>query len=297
MSEALDSSGSNLLAELPRPGRNKLWFRSSRGGSVIIFVHGVLSDFRNCWMYNDKERSAYWPSLIVKDPRFRGVGVYLGGYYTSVDAGSYDLRNSADELFNGLQRKSKEGELAVLSQKNLIFVCHSTGGIVVRYMLVNNYKAFVDKTLGLVLIASPSYGSRWADWLGLLLSVYGHKVGEQLKEGSWSLRDLDAQFKNLVNERMIPKLFGVEAYENYFILHRKWLPDRNVVVTQESAGRYFGAPVLLRNTDHFSSVKPDGFEHPAYELLVDFCQKHPEFSANISDESSSNRRIYFHGRG
>ncbi len=41
-------------------------------------------------------------------------------------------------------------------------------------------------------------------------------------------------------------------------------------MTEESAGRYFGAPVLLRNTNHFTCVKPDSLTHPAHELLVDF---------------------------
>jgi hypothetical protein len=86
--------------------------------------------------------------------------------------------------------------------------------------------------------------------------------------------DLDAQFKNLVNERRIPKMFGVEAYENHFILHRKWLPDKQVVVSKESAGRYFGAPIMLRDTDHFSSVKPTNREHPAHQLLIDFYERH-----------------------
>jgi hypothetical protein len=41
-------------------------------------------------------------------------------------------------------------------------------------------------------------------------------------------------------------------------------------VDEQSAGRYFGPPILLRNTDHFSVVKPDSIEHPAHEVLVDF---------------------------
>jgi hypothetical protein len=103
--------------------------------------------------------------------------------------------------------------------------------------------------------------------------LYGHRVGQQLVSGHWTLREIDAQFRNLLNERRIPKLIGIEAYENHFILHRKWLPDKQVVVPEESAGRYFGAAKLLRDTDHFSTVKPTSREHPAYELLADFFEK------------------------
>jgi hypothetical protein len=107
-----------------------------------------------------------------------------------------------------------------------------------------------------------------------LTSLYGHSIGEQLTAGHWTLTEIDAQFKNLVNERRIPNLVGVEAYENHFIFHRKWLPDRSVVVPKESAGRYFDAPKLLPGTNHFTSVKPTSRKHPTYELLADFFEQH-----------------------
>jgi hypothetical protein len=220
---------------------------------------------------------SYWPALIARDDRFDHTSIFLGGYYTSVDAGSYDVRHSADELFSALNRIDRSGNDPVLSKDNIIFICHSTGGIIIRHILVNHYEKFSQKKVGLILIASPSYGSRWADWLKGLTSLYGHAIGEQLQEGSWSLSELDAQFKTLIAEKRIPFLVGIEAYENHFIVHQKWLPNKSVVVTKESASRYFGVAVLLRKTDHFSSVKPNDYDHPAYELLLDFCQKHAEF--------------------
>ena len=160
-----------------------------------------------------------------------------------------------------------------MNNDRILFVCHSTGGIVVRYALDYYLERFRHKTIGLLLIASPSYGSKWADKLSLISRFYNQHLGMQLEWGNWSLRDLDARFKDLVNNREIPSFIGLEAYENRFILHRKWLPDRSVIVTEESAGRYFGAPVLLRGTDHFSSVKPSDTRHPAHELLVDIWSK------------------------
>ena len=54
------------------------------------------------------------------------------------------------------------------------------------------------------------------------------------------------------------------------------------------AGKFFGAPKLLRKTDHFSSVKPDGYDHPAHELLVDFYHDYfRSFFKNGSKSSSS----------
>jgi len=255
---------------LPEVGRNNLWYRYSDSETVLIFVHGVLSDSRSCWL-SAGEGGTYWPRLVAEDSSFGEAGIYLGGYYTAVDAGRYEIRNAADELFSALNRG---GTSSVLARNRLIFVCHSTGGLVVRHILTTNDHLFLNKTVGLVLIASPSYGSRWANRARWLTSFYGHSIGKQLASGHWTVKEIDAQFKNLLNERRIPKLVGVEAYENHFIFHRKWLPDKQVIVTEESVGRYFGSPILLRNTDHFSTVKPTSREHPSYELLGDFFEKH-----------------------
>ncbi|MGH7710205.1 MAG: pentapeptide repeat-containing protein, partial [Gemmatimonadaceae bacterium] len=159
-----------------------------------------------------------------------------------------------------------------MSKSTIVFVCHSTGGIVARYLLDVHQEAFESKTVGLVLIASPSYGSELADRLGWIARLYNQRLGAQLQWGSWSLKDLDARFSDLLYQRRLPGLRGVEAYENHFVFHRRWLPNKTVVVTEESAGRYFGAPILLRKTNHFTAVKPDSKRHPAHELLVDFWQ-------------------------
>ena len=261
---------------LPAPGVNNFWYLNRETQSVIVFVHGILSDSRGCWSYvnkRDPSKNMYWPALIESDLRLADASIYMGGHYTAVDAGPYEIRNCADELFRAMNRIEEHGTAPVMSNERIFFVCHSTGGIVVRYLLDYYVEHFRSKTVGLLLIASPSYGSQWADKLSLISRFYNQHLGIQLKWGNWSLRDLDARFKDLVNNREIPNFIGVEAYENRFIFHRKWLPDRTVVVTEESAGRYFGAPVLLRGADHFGSVKPPDTRHPAHELLVDVWYK------------------------
>ncbi|PYV76159.1 MAG: hypothetical protein DMG96_14990 [Acidobacteria bacterium] len=260
----------------PPVGENNLWYLDRRTQSVIVFVHGVLSDSRDCWFYEDSEtpsRNMYWPALIESDRRFPDVSIYLGGYYTAIDSKTYEIRNCADELFSALARAEESGAPGVLSREEILFVCHSTGGIVTRYLLEYYRDKFQSKKIGLLLIASPSYGSKLADRLAFLAGFYNQRLGIQLKWGNWSLRDLDARFKDLVNDRAIPSLIGMEAFENRFIIHRKFWPNKLVVVTEESAGRYFGAPRLLRETDHFSCVKPDDTRHPAHQLLVDFWHK------------------------
>ena len=160
---------------LPQPGVNNYWFLDRRTETVIVFVHGILSDSRGCWLHidaRDPSQNRYWPAIIEGDARFTEASVYMGGYYTKVDAGPYEIRNCADELFRALKRTDESGSPPVMNRERILFVCHSTGGIVVRYLLESNAEAFRNKSVGLLLIASPSYGSEWADKLSLLSRFY-----------------------------------------------------------------------------------------------------------------------------
>ena len=272
------------MPELPQAGTNNLWYDLNHSSSVIVFVHGVLSDSLGCWLSKGADRSTYWPQLVTEDVRLQSPAVFLGGFYTAFDAGKYDISDCAKELLNGLTVPDSQLHRTPLEQKRIVFICHSTGGIVVRYMLTRNADKFKGKEIGLVLIASPSYGSKLADTLGGLASFYDNQLGLHLKWGNDVLRNLDDEFKELLDRKTIPNLVGIEACENHFILHRKLLPDKRFVVERESAGRYF-AVRMLKDTDHFSTVKPAGFDHPAHKLLVEFWLRHygPPFVRDLQD--------------
>jgi pimeloyl-ACP methyl ester carboxylesterase len=267
---------------LPLPEKvNNFWYVYNDADTVIIFVHGIFSSSRECWLYRDPqdpEHSVYWPDLVRMDSRLESPSIYLGGFTTSLNAGDLSIKDCARELLDALTMVDSQGRRPPLEKPNLIFVCHSAGGIVVRYLLDRHRTRFKEKAIGLVLIASPSLGSVYANKLATLAQFYNQRLGLQLQWGGESLRDLDDRFKDLVFYRQLPRLTGVEAYEHYFILRKQWLPswverwvpNRRKLVSELSAGRYFDAPRLLPNTDHFSAVKPESFDHPAHVLLVTF---------------------------
>lgn len=267
----------------PNNDNNNIWYHKNESETVFVFLHGILSDSKMCWSYEDAlepTNNRFWPQMIKNDHRFGKISIYLAGYYTSIDSKDYDIRQCARDVFRSLQRD------LVLEKKNLILVTHSTGGIVARYILENFRDEFSNKKIGVVLIASPSYGSKLASKLDLLTSFYNNSLGKQLAWGSWSLKELDSRFKELRENKKIPEMYGVEAYEHHFILHRKYLPDVEIVVEKESAGRYFGDPILLADTNHFTCVKPDNPKHPSYLLLLDFCNKY-KFIQPYSEEESN----------
>jgi hypothetical protein len=244
----------------------------------MVFVHGIFSDSRSCWLFEDSTHRVFWPDLVKNDHRFGNVSIYLAGYHTQLDAGDFPLAQCAREIRESLARTEADGTSPVIAAENLIFVCHSTGGIVLRYVLERYLSDLAGKGVGLVLIASPSLGSIWANVATLAARYHNQQLGLQLRWGD-ALRDLHGRFRDLVNQRstQMPGLYGVEACETKFI-YREWIPrwmrwvvpNRLKVVSTLSAGQYFGEVKYLRNTDHFSTVKPDSIHHPSHEFLVTF---------------------------
>lgn len=262
-----------FAGKIPAANQNNVWFRGDSRDTTIIFIHGLLSDSRSCWANG---HGTYWPTLLEQDRRFDSIDIYLAGYATEIDTGEAGIRQAADQVLSALQRTDVDGR-RVMSANKLIFVAHSLGGVVLRYMLENNVPAFQDKAVGIVLIASPSFGSKWADLLSWFVKLYRNEFGKELTWGSSLLADLDARFKKMVDRRQIPQLFGVEGYESRFVVRSRWLPKLIPgdirIVTAESAGRYFGDAKYLPDTDHFTAVKPTSFDHPGYTLVLDFLQQ------------------------
>jgi len=86
---------------------------------------------------------------------FDNPSIFLGGFYTEFNSGYFDFRDAADQLYQAIAT----GVNPVLNKRKIVFVTHSTGGIVARQLLVKYVDKFVGKKVGLVLIASPSLGS------------------------------------------------------------------------------------------------------------------------------------------
>ena len=256
--------------EVPAEAYNNNWRIYRETGSVIVFVHGVLSDSDACW--RNQKSGTFWPDLVAGDKLFQDSGVYLGGYYTAFDSTDFTIADCARELLSALIATDQYPP--VLDAQRMIFICHSLGGIVTRYMLERWRERFQQKKIALLLIASPSIGSRYANRLENLLDVLQHETGRQLSWRSADLVDLDRRFKDLREQNLIPALMGRELCEHRFPVYWKWLaPILNLfppVVELESAGRYFGDPRRLPKTNHSTAVKPDSVEHCSHLQLREF---------------------------
>lgn len=292
--ESLFAMFGSQIDEHPRTTQSG-WFELNDADTTLVFVHGFFSDNVGCWTNKNGSEEVFWPDLVKADPNFESSSLYLAGFHTGPDSGTYSTRDASRDLHAGLLRSTQTQSSMLESSRNILFVCHSTGGVVVRHMLVSNHASFADKKVGLAMYACPSYGSAYAKKFGWLARIYGNVLALELKPGSPFLRELDASFKDLLAQKKIPSLFGVEAIENKPIFSFRWIPSIfGKVVDSESGGRYFGNYVQIAGTDHFSIVKPNDFGHPSHELLYDFFAEHfgtQKDLAKVDTLSKSRKRL------
>jgi pimeloyl-ACP methyl ester carboxylesterase len=260
-----------------------MWYHyNPASDTVFVFVHGINSDSVRAWFEDKAQNSSYWPELVRTDKRFESPSIFLGGYPSELSSGPYDIRAAASDLLDELNTSSDPGKLSVLSKKNIVFVAHSMGGIVIRHLLsrVWTTSLFQDKVIGLVLVASPSLGSMIADISTYisdignpLLSLFGRSVPAAVDQLRWHnsfLVELHKDFLTLKTRNTLPYLTGVELVEAQFVVTGS---PKLHVVTYDSAVRYFGGEPVA-NTDHWSIAKPQKDQTPsAHTRLLAFFQQ------------------------
>jgi len=249
--------------------QNNSWFHYDKNtDTTLVFVHGFFSSSAACW--HNKKTKKSWPEIIKDDARIGKISIFMGGYYTDADSGKYAIRECSQELFDGLRRVDQFDSKPPLDFEKIIFVCHSLGGIVVRYMLECFREHFNRHKIGLVLMASPSIGSDYADKFSKLASIYKNRAANQLQMNSELLSDLDDRFKDFLDKRDHDSFFGIEATEHVSFMHFKWFSVFKPIVLKESSARYFGGNRTIPGTNHSSIVKPSDIDHGSHRLLLDF---------------------------
>lgn len=278
-----DTRGYRLFPNQALPKcKNNIWFTHNESPTAFVFVHGLGSENTTTWL--DEKSNSYWPDLVRKDDRYESPSIFLAGYPSAITGKDpYSIRHAANSVFDALNTQTADGNPSILSsKKNIVFVCHSLGGVVVRHMLSRtwNADAFKDRVLGLVLVASPSLGSKWANAGKVFLPLFGKDLsvaGTQLKWHTDFLSELHDDFLYLRNRSVLPHLKGIELYEAQFIL----TGGPRVVVEKDSAVRYF-EPEPISGSDHWTIAKPNkDAEASANTKLLSFyvSQLKPEIDA------------------
>lgn len=246
--------------------------RQANAETSIVFVHGILSDGAAAWG-SDK---VTWPALLRDDARFGAPSIFVAQYATKLSSGSqWRIHDAAEQLFDRLRVRDEQGR-RILDAKNIVFVAHSMGGIVVRDILVSKKSAFRDKAVGVFLVSSPAKGSAIAD-------VYTQLFGKSLphaqlldlqRASSPYLQKLHADFVALIASKEIPDLIGKELVETQPMsplaagLFRELLTP----VTPSDVGNYFGEPKRI-HANHSEIAKPQTPDADQHTTLLNFWEE------------------------
>ena len=252
-------------APTPLDRRNNSWIEFNASETAIVFVHGLNSSSAACWL-NSKNK-AYWPDLVLSDPEFFRPSVFIAGYPADVSAGEFEVYDAAQELFARFRSKIS-GFSAIMDKPKILFVCHSQGGIVIRQLLSTNVKAFKGKKVGVLLCASPGWGSRWATIMRPFASLLRMRQLCGLVWESSMLLALDRAFLQMIEEKEIHELCGASLIET------RGLYGLPKIVSAASATRYFNKWYRIPKANHSDVVKPNNHEHPSHLHFRSFAKDH-----------------------
>ncbi len=140
-----------LFLLLATAARAQLTPPSTRPGArdrVIVFVHGLHGD-RTSWRASN---GAYWPDLVRTDPHFAYSDVDVAEYPSPASGGKMSSIQLADMLWNRLRADH------VWDHREVVFVAHSLGGILVEEMLLRHPQE-AAKVKFIVSYGTPHEGS------------------------------------------------------------------------------------------------------------------------------------------
>lgn len=260
------------------------WIQDTHADTVVVFVHGILSNSQAAWLTSSPS-CAYWPDLVAEDTEFfRDVDVFVAGYHSDADAGTYTVADAAEELMTALRMPPEGHQLGVLHRKNILFVAHSLGGVVVRQALQVHREEIRDRRIGLVLLGSPTKGSEYADNVtSWLRNHYKNALLDELRTGSTTLVKLDEKFSAWLKERSdsnseVPVAQWFEARfpgkgncGTFMFWVCEWVSVQLDPIVQIAAAGDYGSPARrIGDTDHLTLVKPHDRGERVHMALREF---------------------------
>jgi hypothetical protein len=219
---------------------------------IIIFVHGLWGD--------PKTSFGSWPYLIHGDEEEVRAGPALSTYAVAIlgyPAGSRDRLSLTDIQTNLLIELKNRGIFDDYEQ--IFFICHSLGGLVIKGILIelnNDSPEYFQKIAAIFLIASPSQGSPFANWINFLPKfivefIVGRLVVDlQTKDVNTYLQYLEKQWRKLFQERenKYPRIYCAHETKATIIIFK--------VVSKVHMTTDCDGDSTAINADHIDIVKP-----------------------------------------
>ncbi|XP_007892064.2 protein SERAC1 [Callorhinchus milii] len=200
-------------------------FRSSQPIKAdVLFVHGLLGAAFKTWRQKDhieppEEEVNYtqcWPKtwLAADCPNLRILSVEYDTHLSDWRS-KCPVENERKSLAYRSRELLTKLKAAGVGNRPVVWVAHSMGGLLVKQMLLDakedpEMRAMVQNTQGIVFYSVPHHGSRLAEYsINARFLLFPSVEVKELSKDSPALRDLNNNFRNLIEEQKINMLsFG-----------------------------------------------------------------------------------------
>jgi pimeloyl-ACP methyl ester carboxylesterase len=221
-------------------------YMKNRGGTrVLVFVHGFSDDSDAEWRCDDTHN---WPAMIAADPNpaFANTDVYILGYQPPPRRGKTAV---ADLETAVVERMESAG---VFRHREVIFVAHSMGGLLIQQVLeVNADKDWTKKVRGVFLYGTPQGSNK--------LSGLDRFIASDPRQ-----KQLDSVGNNFLLHPANPRWSGIPhlcAYET--------LSDDGFSSVDYNGATHGCSDLLAIHANRANIVKPCVASDAAYTFLED----------------------------
>jgi pimeloyl-ACP methyl ester carboxylesterase len=252
---------------------------------VIIFVHGFTGDSTGTWL---NDNGAYFPRLVATDPAIKQANVFVASYDTHWTKETATIASLAAGLVEQLNQFR-----VIEDHKDLVFVCHSLGGLIVERMLIE-HPEISSKTAFIQFFGTPHEGafSEFKSPMFSFLGAFGpNSIIPELRYGSENkaLVQLDTEWRN-AHLSSIHRFCALESYD----FHRSTFVGKVVPYFSGSYGCDSSVPVESILGDHMSMVKPahrSGDPNQAYLVFLRNYREFPYYETRTLTDSSHDFRL------
>lgn len=228
---------------------------------AVVFIHGIGGDPHDTWRKDPQTKTMI--ELLGQEATMSGVTFYSYGYRTGTIPLQYDFKTVAKLLHSDIQ--------ANLAGKNLVFIAHSMGGLIVQKYIVDRYDSYESAELkyvkGVVYLSVPFHGSGWAE---LLPKKMVNRQIRSLRRKNKDLVQLEDNWNKYVYRGGIEKL--VESLKHEISQISFYGVRDKVVIESSSTPLYLGSEVNYVDETHKSICKIDD-NSTVYKMIRSFLIK------------------------
>lgn len=260
-------------------GINKLFEGNDENCQLdVVFIHGLNGHAFETWKNTKEEIWLHW--LFDE---FDDISVWTIGYDATSTAWKSDAMPMSQRGLNLLEKLNTTDNIGT---RPLIFVVHSMGGLILKYILElsqqnKKYHNIINNTKSIVFLATPHTGSIGATFLkGLNIIYRANYIVKELSKGNPELNRLENSFCSLVKEKDLKCFSFYETKEVRLPEKKFWFTDKKIpfintkglkIVSEESArGSFTQDPPIPLDKDHINICKIESKDDLIFKKVKEF---------------------------